>query len=296
MPLDEGGRMEIYMKQKKFDFIYLIPSVVGILLFYVLPFGVVIFYSLVNNPIQKEFVGLGNYADILQNRAFQIAIKNTLFFMAAAVPLSLLFSLALALLLEVKIPLRSQFRLAILSPMMVPVASVVLVWRIFFNLHGVCNQLLSMLSVEGVDWLKSDYGMWVFVFLFLWKNVGYNMILFIAGLGTVPKDSVDVARVEGASNWQIFWQVKLRYLSPTIFFVTLLSLIHSFQIFREVYTLTGDYPYNTVYLLQHFINNTFRTLDYQKMSTAAIVISLGMIVLIGILFVLEHWFGKDLEG
>lgn len=288
--------MEIYMKQKKFDFIYLIPSVVGILLFYVLPFGVVVFYSLVNNPIQKEFVGLGNYADILQNRAFQIAIKNTLFFMAAAVPLSLLFSLALALLLEVKIPLRSQFRLAILSPMMVPVASVVLVWRIFFNLHGVCNQLLSMLSVEGVDWLKSDYGMWVFVFLFLWKNVGYNMILFIAGLGTVPKDSVDVARVEGASNWQIFWQVKLRYLSPTIFFVTLLSLIHSFQIFREVYTLTGDYPYNTVYLLQHFINNTFRTLDYQKMSTAAIVISLGMIVLIGILFVLEHWFGKDLEG
>lgn len=283
-------------KRKNFDFVYLIPSMVGILLFYLLPFGVVVFYSLVNNPIQKEFVGLGNYADILQNRAFQIAIKNTLFFMAAAVPLSLLFSLALALLLEVKIPLRSQFRLAILSPMMVPVASVVLVWRIFFNLHGVCNQLLSMLSVEGVDWLKSDYGMWVFVFLFLWKNVGYNMILLLAGLGTVPKDSVDVARVEGASNWQIFWQVKLRCLSPTIFFVVLISLIHSFQIFREVYTLTGDYPYNTVYLLQHFVNNTFRTLDYQKMSAAAIVISLGMIVLIGILFALEHWFGKDLEG
>ena len=104
-----------------------------------------------------------------------------------------------------------------------------------------------------------------------------------------------MAELEGANRWQIFLHVKLRYLSPTIMFVTILSMINSFKVFREIYLLTGEYPYGALYMLQHYMNNTFASADYQKLSTAAIYMSFVMIVIMGILFWVEHHFGKDLE-
>ncbi|MGN0397680.1 MAG: carbohydrate ABC transporter permease [Candidatus Fimimorpha sp.] len=136
----------------------------------------------------------------------------------------------------------------------------------------------------------------VILLLFLWKNLGYNMILFLAALSSAPKDGIEVAVLEGASPLQLFFLIKLRYISPSLFFVTLMTLVNSFKVFREVYIMTGDYPYESLYLLQHFINNTFRTLDYQKMSAAAVLISIVMMTIIGILFLIEGWFGKDVEG
>ena len=122
------------------------------------------------------------------------------------------------------------------------------------------------------------------------------MILFMAALASVPNDMIEVASLEGASSWQIFIHIKLRYMSSTILFVTIMSLISSFKVFREVYLLTGDHPYPSIYLLQHFMNNAFASLDYQRLSAAAILMSLVMIVLIGILFITENHFGKDMEG
>ena len=122
------------------------------------------------------------------------------------------------------------------------------------------------------------------------------MILFLASLSSIPKDAVEVAVLEGASSLRLFFKIKLRYLSPALFFVTLMSFVNSFKVFREVYIMTGDYPYESLYLLQHFINNTFRTLDYQKISAAAVLISIAMIIIIGVLFLAENWFGKDVEG
>ena len=121
------------------------------------------------------------------------------------------------------------------------------------------------------------------------------MILFMAAIANIPKEIVEVAQIEQAKRWQIFLYIKTRYLSSTILFVTILSLINSFKVFREVYMLTGDYPYDSLYLLQHFMNNTFNSLDYQKLSAAAIIMSLVMIVIIGLLFVVENYYGKDLS-
>ena len=102
--------------------------------------------------------------------------------------------------------------------------------------------------------------------------------------------------MEGAGELYKFFGIKLRYLSPTVLFVTILSLINSFKVFREVYLLAGDYPYESLYMLQHFMNNTFRTLDYQKLSAAAVIMALVMVVVIWVLFKVEDWFGKDVEG
>lgn len=274
---------------------FLAPSLIGVFLFFILPFFVVIFYSMVDNPVTVNFVGIRNYINVFRNGAFKLAGKNTLKFSFVAMPLSVVLSLLLAAMLDRKIPFRSQFRTFFLTPMMVPVASVVLIVQVMFHFNGSVNHFLSNFGVAKIDWLKSDYAQIVIVFLFLWKNLGYNMILFLAGLESIPKELIEVATLEDANGWQIFWNIKIRYLSPTILFVTILSLINSFKVFREIYLLTGDYPYDTLYMLQHFMNNTFKSLDYQKLSTAAIIMSFVMIIIIGALFLVENHFGKDVE-
>ena len=273
---------------------FLAPSIIGVLVFFILPFFVVVYYSVIDNPINRDFVFLDNFKEILQNEAFQLASKNTLLFSVVAVPLVLILSLMLAVLLDSKIFYKSQLRASFLCPLMVPTASVVLVWQVMFHRCGTVNQFLEHFGADPVDWLKTPKGMIVVIIMFLWKNLGYNMILFLAALSNIPGDILEVATLEGAGPVYKFFHLKLRYLSPSILFVTILSLINSFKIFREVYLLTGDYP-DALYMIQHFMNNTFSLLEYQKLSSAAIVMSLVMAVIIAILFAAEYWFGKDVE-
>ena len=281
-------------KIKRKSAFFLTPSLLGVSLFFVLPSMVVVFYSVVNNPIQQKFVFLKNFINVWNNAAFRLAASNTFRFSVIAVPLVVVLSMVLAFALDAAIPFKSQLRTLLLSPMMVPIASVVLIWQVLFHYNGVVNEFIQFFGGRQIDWFKSDYAQIVLVILFLWKNLGYNMILFMAAISNIPKEIVEVAQLERAKKWQIFLFVKTRYLSSTILFVTILSLINSFKVFREVYLLTGDYPYDSLYLLQHFMNNTFNSLDYQKLSAAAVIMSLFMIVIIGLLFVVENYYGKDL--
>lgn len=283
-------------REKVFSGICIVPSLVGVLIFFLIPFGIVVYYSLINNPVMKEYVGLENYKALMQNSAFRKAARNTAFFSAVSVPLAVVLSLGLAVLLERSIPGKSILRTFFLSPLMVPTASVVLVWQVLFHSHGTVNQVAEMFGGEPVDWLKSSKGQLVIILMFLWKNTGYNMILFMAALSGIPRDMIEVAELEGAGAWYRFVHIKLRYLSPTILFVFILSLINSFKIFREVYLLTGNYPFDRLYMLQHFMNNTFNKLDYQKLSAAAVLFAVIMIVIMAILLIIENIFGKDVEN
>ena len=273
------------------------PSFLGMLMFFVAPFCVVIYYSFIAGALDHSFVGLKNYINVWNNGAFQIAVKNTAVFSGLSVPLAVVLALVLALMLECRIPFKSQFRTFFLSPMMVPVASIILVWQVLFHSNGVINEFLSVFGVKAIDWLKSDYCMVVIVLLFLWKNLGYNMILFMAALNNIPRELLEVAEVEGASKAYQFFHIKLRYLSPTVLFVTILSIINSFKVFREIYLLSGDYPYEGLYMLQHFMNNMYnKNLDYQRLSASAIMLAIVIIALIALLFAIENYFGKDVEG
>lgn len=275
---------------------FLFPSLLGVGVFFIVPFGVVVYYSLIDGVGSKNFVFLENFIKLFDNSAFLMAAKNTLSFSVVAVPLAVILAMCLALMLECRIPMKSQFRTFFLSPMMVPVASIVLIWQVLFHYNGAVNDWLAIFGVAKIDWLKSEYNQLVVVLLFLWKNLGYNMILFMAGLSNIPRDLLEVAEVEGATPFFKFWHIKLRFLSPTILFVTILSLINSFKVFREIYLLTGDYPYEGLYMLQHFMNNNFASLDYQRLSAAALLMAAVMVVLIAILFVAEDKLGKDVEG
>lgn len=275
---------------------FIAPSFLGVMVFFVIPFMVVIYYSLVDNPISRNFVMLDNFKTLIANKAYIRAVKNTATFSAIAVPLAVILSLLLAIVLDTKLPFKSQFRTFFLSPLMVPVASIVLIWQVLFHYNGAVNDILGVFGIDKIDWMKSKYALIVVVILFLWKNLGYNMIMFMAALSSIPKDILEVARMESSSPIKLFFHIKIRYLSSSLLFVTIMSLISSFKIFREVYLLTDDHPVNEVYILQHFMNNKFKSLDYQMLSAAAILMSLVMIVIIGILFIAEDRFGKDVEG
>ncbi|MGI5978590.1 MAG: carbohydrate ABC transporter permease [Oscillospiraceae bacterium] len=283
-------------KERLRDLAFLSPSLVGVAVFFIVPFFVIVYYAMVNNPIQHEFVLFDNFIALFRNSAFRTASKNTLFFSLIAVPLAVILPFLLAVMLEARIPFKSQFRTFFLSPMMVPVASVVLIWQVIFANNGAMNDFLALFGAERIDWLKSSYAQIVVVTMYLWKNIGYNMILFMAGLANIPRELIEVADIDGASPWFKFQNITLRYLSPTILFVTILSLINSFKVFREVYLLTGEYPVESLYMLQHFMNNTFKALDYQKLSAAAVLMSIVMVGIIALLFICEDKLGKDVEG
>ncbi len=278
------------------SWLFLLPSLFGVLLFFVAPFFVVIYYSMIDNPIRKNFVGFKNFINVWHNSAFIQAGINTLKFSFVAVPLAVVLSLLLAVVMESRIPGKSYFRSFFLSPLMVPTASVVLIWQVLFNYNGLVNEFIVGLGFHRTDFLKSDYAQVVIVVLFLWKNLGYNMILFMAALSSIPKELLEVAALENASKLQVFWHIKIRYMSSTILFVTIMSLINSFKVFREVYLMTGDYPYSSLYMLQHFMNNTFASLDYQKLSAAAIIMFIVVTVLVFIMYQVEDFYGKDIEG
>lgn len=276
--------------------LFLFPSLVGVLMFFVLPCGVIVYYALISKPVGGEFVELSNFAALFDNRAFLVGFRNTAILCVSAVMLSVLLSLSLAILLEWSIPLRGFLRTAFLSPMFVPAASVVLVWMALFHQNGAINAALNALGLSSIDWFHTGWGRFMVVLLYLWRNLGFYILLFASALAAIPKDLIGMANLDGAGPVRRFFVVKLPFLAPTIIFVVMLGLIYSMRIFREVYLLTGSYPYDYLYLLQHFMNNTFLSMDYPKLCSAALVLAVLMGIVIAVLFKLEDQVGRDLEN
>lgn len=277
---------------------YLTPSLVGVLLFFFLPLLMILKTSFQKSTTNYDFVGFENYNRVLSNDAFKDAALNTLKFSGIAVPLAVILALLLAMLLNSGIPAQSAFRSVLLNPMMVPVASIVLIWQVFFSYNGVANAwgFNHLFEPDKIDWLKSDHAQLVILVLFLWKNLGYNMVLFLAALNSIDEQIIESAMMDGAGSVRRFFSIKMFFLAPTIFFVAIMSLINSFKIFREVYLLTGDHPYTNLYMLQHFMNNAFKNLEYNKLSAGAIIMCVVMIVIVGALFFAEARFDSDVEG
>ncbi len=275
--------------------LFLFPSLLGTLVFFALPCGVVAYYALVSRPVDGAFAGLSNFAALLRNRAFLVGLKNTAILCGGAVGLGLPLSLGLALLLERNLPGKSLLRTAFLSPMLVPTVSVVLVWEVLFHQNGAVNAALETLGTGGIDWFHTGWGRWMVLLLYLWKNIGFHTLLFAAALAAVPRELLDMAALDGAGRVRRFCTVKLPFLAPTALFVVMLTLVSAMKLFREVWLLTGSYPYDYLYLLQHFMNNTFLSMDYPKLSAAALTLAGLMCAVVGLLFWLEDRAGRDLE-
>lgn len=212
-----------------------------------------------------------------------MAGKNTIRFTLVCIPLLLVLSLFIAVFLQRQAIFGSFLKSAFLVPMAIPVASVVLLWRFLFLNQGLLNGVLAGFHIQGQDWMNSKYAFWVLVFSYLWKNLGYNVVLWIAGLSGISQNIYEAARVDGAGGWKCFVSITLPNLLPSLYTISVLSFLNSFKVFREAYLIAGDYPQESMYLMQHLFNNWFRNLDLDKMAAAAVINGVMLFILIMLL-------------
>ena len=269
-----------------------LPGILGLLIFYVIPFLLSFSYSLVDNNVTRNFVGLWNYRDLFASGAFTLGLKNTGIFMATCVPLNLVFPLCLALLLQKAPKMSKIFGLLFLLPLVIPSGSVVHFWKSIWDLNGLVNRIFY--PDAPINWLNTNACRTIITIVFLWKNAGYNMVLFLAGLRAIPKEYYECAAVEGAGAWGKFYRVTLPCIVPTAFLVFILSIINSFKSFKEIYLICGAYPHQSIYMLQHFMNNQFSALNYQKLTAGAYVLSLFIVGLVLILYRFQNKRARDL--
>ena len=250
---------------------FLAPSLGGILMMAVIPTLDVVRRSLFS-AMGNKFVGLANFASVLTNESFLLAVKNTGRFLLLCIPLLLTLSLLTASLLMRQRWCQSLLKTTYLLPMVIPVTSVVLIIQAVFSKNGLLSALCTLFGKTPVDWLNSEYAFFVLVLCYLWKNFGYNVVLWMAGLSAIPNELYEAARIDGANEWQCFRHITLPQLKPTVFMTTVLALINSFKVFREAYLVAGRYPHNSIYMLQHILSNWFTNLDMQKISAAAVLL------------------------
>ncbi|GAA4863137.1 sugar ABC transporter permease [Paenibacillus vulneris] len=274
---------------------FLSPSLIGFALFYLIPFAQGVGYSFMDRAVGGRFAGWDNYRSLLASESFRKAASNTFYFTSVTVPLIVVLSLGFALLLNQNLYLRNALRTAYVLPLVVPIASIIAVWQMLFDWNGTLNAWLSYFGHERVDWMKTNAARIVVIAVYLWKNIGYNMILFLAGLQQIPKDYYETAKVEGAGRVRQFVGITLVYLTPTMFFVVIMSIVNSFKVFRETYLIAGDYPHDSIYMLQHYMNNTFMSLDIQKLTAVATMMVLCILWIVLALFAVERRFRQFTE-
>lgn len=265
-------------------YLFLIPSLFGTSVFVLIPF-LDVFRRSCFQAVGSGFVGLSNYRSVIENKAFWLAVTNTVKFMGICLPLLLFISLGIAVMIwnvsDKKSKGTGWIKTGFMLPMIIPVSSVVVFFQMLFDEKGWLNLFVERLGLQGADWINCDYAFWVLVICYIWKNLGYDMLLWLTGLLSIEEEQYEAARVQGAGWCACFRYITLPQLKETMFVTGLLSFVNIFRVFREAYLLAGDYPHKSIYMIQHLFNNWFLDLDIQKLTAAAVllVIATGVVLL-----------------
>jgi len=282
-------RIKLKTKNALTGFLFASPSIAGLTVFFIIPFTISIYLSFMQGSFGSgNFVGLKNYIDVFNSPTFRLAAFNTFKFNAVAVPMIMTFSLIVALMLNRKFKGRSLYRTIFIFPLILPVASVILFFRLIFSKNGVINDIFITVGLPVQDWFNSSNAFIVLVILYVWKNCGYNIILFLAALNRIPKEFYEAAETDGANGRIKLFKITLPLIVPHSFFIFIISVINSFKAFREAYILCGTHPHSSIYMLQHFMNNNFQNLNYARLSVGAIFVFVVIFLLIFVMLKLKN--------
>jgi multiple sugar transport system permease protein len=270
--------------------LFLSPALISIFVFFFIPVITAFIISFTDFDIYSlgdysniTFIGLRNYQRLLYDELFWVALKNTFFFVILAGPLSIAVSLFSAILLNSKlVKFKGLFRLSYFIPVVTTLVAVAIVWRFIYHpKFGIINYVISFIGINPIDWLGDpDWAMPAIVIMAVWKNFGYNMIIFLAGLQNIPSHLYEAAVMEGANTWQQFKSITLPMLAPTTLFVGLITMIGFFQLFAEPYIMTQGGPLNsTLSIVQYMYQEGFRW--WNMGYSAAIAFVLFFIIFIG---------------
>ena len=259
------------------------PALIVIGVFFALPIAAAALLSLTDfdiyalaDPGTLRYVGLDNYRRLLADPLFRVALGNTLYFVVIGGPLSIAVSLAAALLVTHRLARwRTLFRSAFFLPVVTTLVAVAVVWRYLYHpRYGFIDHVLGLAGLSPIDWLGDPhFAMPAIILLAVWKNFGYNMLIFIAGLAAIPPHLYEAARIDGAGAWRQFRHVTLPGLAPTALFVTVMTLIGYFQLFAEPYVMTRGGPANaTLSVVLYMYDQGFRWWSMGYASAIAFVL------------------------
>ena len=303
IPVDTGAEayprvseaMHLF-ERKRSALPFLLPGLIGLFVFYIIPFVGGIYYSVTDGSYRNAFVGLANYKSVIQNPMFQLGLKNTMFFSAVCTPIVWVCAFFIAMLLNRIKPRGAFFRNSVILPYFMPSCAILMVWLVVFDYGGFANRFLEAAGLDRIDWLGGAAMRVPVILLFVWKNLGLAIVIFLAAMQSVPEPLYEYARLEGAGFFRQAWHVTLPLIVPSAFLVFILCWINSFKIFREVYFISGSYPDESVYTLQHYMNNLFSDLNYQKVTTAAYIFAAIVFVIFGVVYFIQKRLQKRLGG
>ncbi|MEM1552142.1 MAG: sugar ABC transporter permease [Candidatus Bathyarchaeia archaeon] len=272
------------MRESFAAYAFLLPALLVGIVFVILPIVVVFPMSLTDWDLitgRREFIGFENYIYLFNSYKFYRSIVNTFYFAGIKVPLDLVLSLLIAVMLDKAVKGIKIFRIAFFAPVVTPLVAAAMVWIWLYDPSlGAFNYILELFGFKPIRWLHDPHWAMPAIILFsLWKGLGYNIIIFLAGLQTIPQHIVEAAMVDGANSRQIFFRVTLPLLSPVIFFVLVVGIINAFKLFTQisVMTPTGGPLYSTATLVFYIYELAFVSGKLGRASAAAVVL-FGMIL------------------
>ena len=271
------------LKKQIIPYSFLLPSLSILMIFGLVPFVQGIYYSFTKYPLLQSptFVGFDNYVRLTEDQIFIESLKNTLTYMAVTVPIRISIGLALALALNRAFPGRTLLRALFYFPVVTPLIIAATLWLFLYNTHfGVINAVLVEFGMERVKWLTDpDLAFPSVMIMSIWKTMGWNMVILLAGLQGIPNEIYEAASVDGANRWTSFWRITLPLLKPTILVSAVISTINASQVFEQVFVMTRGGPgYSTMTLVQLVYNSAFQ--QYEMGYAAAVSTVLFLIILV----------------
>lgn len=285
------------MSKQPYAWLFLSPALIVICVFFLVPVAAGLGLSLTDFDLYAladlgnlRFAGLDNYFQLLQRPLFWAALGHTLYFVVVGVPLSILVSLGAALLLNSRLTrFQPFFRTALFAPVVTTVVAVAVIWRYLFHTrYGLVNYALGQIGIGSVDWLGDPHWAMPTIILFaVWKNFGYNMIILLAGLQSIPEDLYEAARIDGATARHQFRHITLPMLAPTLLMVGILTSTGYFQLFAEPYVITQGGPLqSTVSVLYLMYEDAFK---WWNLGTASAVAFMLFLLMFAVTAALLRW-------
>ncbi|WP_243713042.1 carbohydrate ABC transporter permease [Macrococcus carouselicus] len=278
-------------------YLYLLPALLIISVFIIYPMFksfLMSFYTDYDyfNDVVSAY-GLDNYTYILKDPEFHLALKNTFIFVLGVVPISILLSLGIAMMLNAKINFKGLFRTIYFIPFVTSVVAVSIVWRwIFHSEYGLLNYFLGFVGIDPVPWLTSSkWSMPALIILAIWKGLGYNIIILLAGLQNINENYYKAAQIDGANRWHRFLNVTIPGLAPTLFFVSIISVINGFKVFDEIYALfngKAGISNSALTVVYYVFNKFYGEWEFGVASAAAYV----LFIIIFIFTLIQMYIGK----
>lgn len=269
--------------------LFLAPALTFLGVFVFFPITYLAYLSFTQGSFTRsgvQWVGLRNYSRLLATPDFWQVLGNTVYFTIATVLPSLVLPLGLAVLLNRAVTFRDWLRTAYFIPSITSLVAVGLGWRWLFQTDGPVNAALGWLGIAPIPWLGSTtWAMPVLILFSIWKQLGFNLVVFLAGLQTIPQSRYEAAELDGANDWQQFWHITLPGLRPTLVFAFVTTILFTLRSFEQPYVITGGGPLNTTNLLVYYVyTEAFAQFDFGYAAAVATLLLLVTLLLIYLQF------------